>query len=190
MFVFYYTFTSNKILSAAILFEASKEFLNSTNADEDDVDDDQSSFVSAPLLPAFPSVAMETLPLRYDHASREEQAAAVAMGGRVTAGRFDSALEDYYTLRLRGTRNHTGKSSSGIFNMLISLFQLCQTGCWLTPSSSLIPPVLPSILTPTPGPLSCPTEPSPHMLLPPRRVSTHSLSLANIREVIGRRLAK
>ncbi|KAM9335144.1 RPA-related protein RADX [Symphorus nematophorus] len=90
-----------------ILFEASMEFLESTNADEDDDDDDDdedaSSFVTAPLLPAFPPIAVETLPMRYDHACREEQAGAVAMGGRATAvcGKFDSAPEDYYTLRLR-----------------------------------------------------------------------------------------
>lgn len=86
------------------------EFLENTNADEgddnddddDDDDEDASSFVTAPLLPAFPPVAMETLRMHYDHDRREEQASAVAMGGRATAaGRFDS--ESYYTLRLRGT---------------------------------------------------------------------------------------
>ncbi len=94
-------------LSAVILFEASMEFLENTNADDDDdIDDDEdtSSFVTAPLLPAFPPVAVETLPMRYNHAHRDEQAVAVGMGGRATAARrFDSALEDYYTLRLRGT---------------------------------------------------------------------------------------
>ncbi|XP_076580767.1 RPA-related protein RADX isoform X1 [Chaetodon auriga] len=87
-----------------ILFEASMEFLENTNADEDvddDDDEDSSSFVTAPLLPAFPPVAVETLPMRYDHARREEQAVAVAMGGRaVAAKRFVLALEDHYSLRL------------------------------------------------------------------------------------------
>ncbi len=85
------------------------EFLENTNADEDedeeddDADEDSSSFVTAPLLPTFPPIAEETLPMRYDHAHREEQVGAVAMGGRaLTAMKFDSALEDYYTLRLRG----------------------------------------------------------------------------------------
>ncbi|KAG7236238.1 hypothetical protein INR49_001154 [Caranx melampygus] len=76
------------------------EFLENSNTDEDDVND-ASSFVTAPLPPTFPPVAMDTLPMRYDHARGDEQAVAVAMGGRVTPERFDSALEDYYTLRLR-----------------------------------------------------------------------------------------
>ncbi|XP_040887546.1 RPA-related protein RADX isoform X2 [Toxotes jaculatrix] len=89
--------------NTVILFEASMEFLENKNADEDDNDDDDdtSSFVTAPLSPAFPPIAVETLPMRYDHARREEQAAAVAMGTGTTPGRFDSALRDYYTLRLR-----------------------------------------------------------------------------------------
>lgn len=99
-------------LSAVILFEASMEFLENTNSDdnndEDDDDDDNdaddaSSFVTAHTLPAFPPVAVETLPMRYDHAHREEQVAAVAMGGRAMPERFDSTLDGYYTLRLRGT---------------------------------------------------------------------------------------
>lgn len=81
------------------------EFLQ--NADEDDDDDDDEdalSFVTAPLLPYFPPVAAETLQMRYNHAHREEQAGAMAMGGRAfTARKFDSAFENYYTLRLRGT---------------------------------------------------------------------------------------
>ncbi|XP_071315383.1 RPA-related protein RADX [Trachinotus anak] len=85
-----------------ILFEASMEFLENTNADEDSSDDDDdSSFITAPLSPAFPPVAVETLPMRYNHAHREEQAVAVTTGGRVTTERFDLAFEDYYTLRLR-----------------------------------------------------------------------------------------
>ncbi|CAI5669825.1 RPA-related protein RADX isoform X2 [Oreochromis niloticus] len=93
-----------------ILFEASMEFLENTNSDdnndEDDEDDDNddedtSSFVTAHTLPAFSPVAVETLPMRYDHTHREEQVAAVAMGGRVTPERFDSTLDGYYTLRLR-----------------------------------------------------------------------------------------
>ncbi|KAG7233200.1 hypothetical protein INR49_007360 [Caranx melampygus] len=45
-----------------ILFEASMEFLENSNTDEDDVND-TSSFVTAPLPPTFPPVAMETLPM-------------------------------------------------------------------------------------------------------------------------------
>lgn len=81
------------------------EFLESTNADEDDKEDedgDTSSFVTAPLHPDQPPIALETLPLRYDHAHREEHAVAMAMGGALS-GRFDSVLDEYYTLRLRGT---------------------------------------------------------------------------------------
>ncbi|XP_026225225.1 RPA-related protein RADX isoform X2 [Anabas testudineus] len=87
-----------------ILFEASREFLENTNGEDDsddDDDDDASSFVTAPLLPAFPPIAMETLPMLYDHTCREEQAVAVAMGGGATPERCDLAVEDYYTLRLR-----------------------------------------------------------------------------------------
>ncbi|XP_041821711.1 RPA-related protein RADX [Chelmon rostratus] len=98
-----------------ILFEASMEFLENTNTDEDiDDDEDTSSFVTAPLLPTFAPVAVETLPMRYNHAHREEQAVAVAMGGRaVAARRFDCALEDYYTLRLRALSD--GLSVDAIF---------------------------------------------------------------------------
>lgn len=95
----------NMSLSAVVLFEASMEFLDNTNSDDDDDDDDDeaSFFISAPLLPRFPPVANETLPMRYDHAHREEQAGAVAMGGAgLIAGKFEFALEEYFTLRLRG----------------------------------------------------------------------------------------
>uniref|UniRef100_A0A8P4K7B4 RPA-related protein RADX n=1 Tax=Dicentrarchus labrax TaxID=13489 RepID=A0A8P4K7B4_DICLA len=99
-----------------ILFEASMEFLENTNADEeeDDDDEDTSSFVTAPLHPSFSPVAAETLPMRYDHGRREEQADAVEIGGRADAiGTFDSALEDYYTLRLRALSD--GVSVDAIF---------------------------------------------------------------------------
>ncbi|XP_041842088.1 RPA-related protein RADX isoform X7 [Melanotaenia boesemani] len=87
-------------LSAVILFQASMEFLENTPEDDDE-DDDASSFTTAPLPPAFPPVAMETLPMPYDHIRREEQAVALAMGGRLTCGKFDFIYRDYYTLRLR-----------------------------------------------------------------------------------------
>ncbi|XP_029283810.1 RPA-related protein RADX isoform X2 [Cottoperca gobio] len=100
-----------------ILFEASMEFLENSNADEDDDDDDgdTSSFVTAPLLPPFPPVAVETLPMRYNHTRREEQAVVLAMGGgRATAAdSFDSALEGYYTLRLRALSD--GESIDAVF---------------------------------------------------------------------------
>ncbi|XP_041842090.1 RPA-related protein RADX isoform X8 [Melanotaenia boesemani] len=83
-----------------ILFQASMEFLENTPEDDDE-DDDASSFTTAPLPPAFPPVAMETLPMPYDHIRREEQAVALAMGGRLTCGKFDFIYRDYYTLRLR-----------------------------------------------------------------------------------------
>ncbi|XP_034413362.1 RPA-related protein RADX isoform X3 [Cyclopterus lumpus] len=85
----------------AILFEASMEFLESTNDDEDDEDDgDASTFVTAPLPPALQPIALETLPMHYDHGNREEQAVAVAMVGGAS-GRFESAVDEYFTLRLR-----------------------------------------------------------------------------------------
>ncbi|KAM4536299.1 RPA-related protein RADX isoform 2-T2 [Odontesthes bonariensis] len=89
---------SNKTV---ILFEASMEFLENTEDEDVDEDEDDSSFTTALLPPTFPPVAMETLPIRYNHTHREEQTGAVVMGGRATPGGFDSALEDYYTLRLR-----------------------------------------------------------------------------------------
>ncbi|XP_018545926.1 RPA-related protein RADX [Lates calcarifer] len=113
-----------------ILFEASMEFLENPDAADDDSDDrdddDASSFVTAPLLPAFPPVAVETLPMRYDHERREEQAAAVELGGRVTGGRFDFTPEDYYTLRLRAL-------SDGVMVDVV----------FLPHSSPLSPPLLP-----------------------------------------------
>ncbi|XP_067436493.1 RPA-related protein RADX [Thunnus thynnus] len=119
--------------NTVILFEASMEFLENTNAnedddsdDDDDNDEDASSFVTAPFLPPFPPVSAETLRMHYDHGRREEQADAVAMGGRATAaGRFDS--ENYYTLRLRAL-------SDGV---LLDATFLPQSS-----SSSLCPPLL------------------------------------------------
>nr|XP_043878458.1 LOW QUALITY PROTEIN: RPA-related protein RADX [Solea senegalensis] len=108
-----------------ILFEASMEFLENTVSDDSEDDDSSVSFVTAPLPLAFTPIAMETLPMRYDHAHREEQAAAVAMGGWVEPGRFDSAFEDYYTLRLRALSD--GVTVDAIF----------------LPHSSSFPPLLP-----------------------------------------------
>ncbi|XP_039644358.1 nuclear envelope pore membrane protein POM 121-like [Perca fluviatilis] len=140
-----------------VLFEASMEFLENVDDEDDEDEEDATSFVTAPLLPTFPPVAMETLPMRYDHGRREEQAVAVAMGGRpaATATRFDSALKDYYTLRLRAL-------SDGVLVDAIFL-----------PHSSSSSPLLPPSLTPTPGPPSSHTEPSPHTH-PPSPASFHS----------------
>ncbi|AWO97338.1 Hypothetical protein SMAX5B_004432 [Scophthalmus maximus] len=96
----WFTVPTEQNQDTVILFEASMEFLENSNADEDD-DDDDYTFATAPLFLTPPPVAEETLPMRYDHARRDEQAVAVVMGGRAEPGRFDSALEDYYTLRLR-----------------------------------------------------------------------------------------
>ncbi|KAF6720425.1 hypothetical protein FQA47_002912 [Oryzias melastigma] len=85
-----------------ILFQASMEFLENPEEDEEEQEDeDVSSFTTAPLPPAFQPVAMETLPMRFDHAHREEQAAVVTMEAGATTRTFNSAPEDYYTLRLR-----------------------------------------------------------------------------------------
>ncbi|XP_031647354.1 RPA-related protein RADX isoform X1 [Oncorhynchus kisutch] len=102
------------------LWEASMEFLE-TNYDEDEDDDDQ-AFLTAPSSPVsllggcrlgLARVAMETVPLQYCPASREEQAVAVEM----QTGEFQNlqccrSLENYsptvsytqtghYTLTLR-----------------------------------------------------------------------------------------
>ncbi|CAJ1048382.1 RPA-related protein RADX [Xyrichtys novacula] len=90
-----------------ITFNASMEFMNNNTdeveeEDEDGDDEDTLAFITAPPLPAIPPVALETLPMRYDHAHREEQAAAVSLGGNVAAvANFDSPVEAYFTLRLR-----------------------------------------------------------------------------------------
>lgn len=77
------------------------EFLQNTSTDEED-DEDAEAFVTAPLPPVLPPIAVETLPLRYEHSQREGLAGAVGLGGRVSAT-SDPVFEDYYTLRLRGT---------------------------------------------------------------------------------------
>ncbi|XP_028298231.1 RPA-related protein RADX isoform X2 [Gouania willdenowi] len=92
--------------STAILFQTSMEFLLSADEDEsvgvDDEDEADSSCSSAPLRPSVAPVAVETLPLRYDHSRGEEQAAAMALGGASSALEgFDSTHQGYYTLRLR-----------------------------------------------------------------------------------------
>lgn len=85
--------------AAAILFEASMEFLQHPSTDEED--EDEESRVTPPPPPVLAPVAAETLPVRYDHSRREELAGAVALGGRAS-GTAGCVLEDYYTLRLRG----------------------------------------------------------------------------------------
>ncbi|XP_074555106.1 RPA-related protein RADX [Halichoeres trimaculatus] len=115
-----------------ILFEASMEFLENTDAgeaeeeDDDEGDEDALSYVTAPLPPAIPLVAVETLQMRYDHTHREEQAVAVSMaGGLAAAGGFDFVREDHYALRLKAL-------SDGI---LVDAFFLPSS------SSSLSPPL-------------------------------------------------
>ncbi|XP_042183886.1 uncharacterized protein LOC121847356 [Oncorhynchus tshawytscha] len=104
------------------LWEASMEFLE-TNYDEDeDEDDDDQAFLTAPSSPVsllggcrlgLARVAMETVPLQYCPASREEQAVAVEMQtGEFQNLRCCRSLESYsptvsytqtghYTLTLR-----------------------------------------------------------------------------------------
>ncbi|XP_027894505.1 RPA-related protein RADX isoform X3 [Xiphophorus couchianus] len=87
-----------------ILFEASMEFVvpaGEEDEDDDEDDDDDSSSYATALPPTFSPVATETLPLRFDYSHREEQAAAMAMGGGASAESFGSAPKDYYTVRLR-----------------------------------------------------------------------------------------
>lgn len=76
------------------------EFLQNTTTDEED--DCEVAPVAPPIPPVLPPIAMETLPLRYNHEQREELAGAVALGGRVSAA-SNTVFDDYYTLRLRGT---------------------------------------------------------------------------------------
>ncbi|KAM9414388.1 RPA-related protein RADX [Pholidichthys leucotaenia] len=109
-----------------ILFETSMEFLG--NEDEDEEDGDDASFVTAPLLPTFPAVAMETLSMRYDYDGREEQAAAMATGGTVMAGKFQFAFEDYYSLRLKALSD--GIPVDAIFLPHASSPLLSHTNTW------------------------------------------------------------
>lgn len=98
---------------AAILFEASMEFLQTTTSDEDH--DDEDSFVMAPLPPVLPPIADETLPLRCDHGQREGLVGAVAMGGRLS-GTSVPVFEDYYAVRLRGRSQVSRSTGSTHFN--------------------------------------------------------------------------
>ncbi|KAM6909469.1 uncharacterized protein FYW49_013304 [Xenentodon cancila] len=134
--------------ATVILFEASMEFLE--NAAGEDDNEDASSFTTAPLPPALPPVATETLPLRYDHDRREEQAVAVAMGGWVAPGRFDSALEDYYTLRLRALSD--GLLVDAVFlphSSSSSFFTLRHSNTW----TSILSHGAFSSVTPPPAPV-------------------------------------
>lgn len=114
-----------------ILFEASMEFLENTEGgevdeeDDDEGDEDVLSYVTAPLPPTVPLVALETLPMRYSHVHREEQAVTVSMAGKLTsAGGFDFVREDHYALKLKAL-------SDGV---LVDAF-------FLPSSSSLFPPL-------------------------------------------------
>lgn len=80
------------------------EFLGNEDGDTDE--DEAVSFASGHQRPAVSEIALETLPMRYDHAHREEQMAAVAMGGQLHASsKFTFTCEDYFTLRLKGELN-------------------------------------------------------------------------------------
>lgn len=82
------------------------EFLGNEDADSDE--DEAVSFAGGPQRPVVKPVALETLPMRYDHAHREEQMAAVAMGGQLHASsKFTFTCEDYFTLRLKGEFEYT-----------------------------------------------------------------------------------
>lgn len=92
---------NHKCCAPEVLFQASMEFLG--NEDEDTDENEVVSFTGSPQRPAVSAVALETLPMRYDHARREEQMAAVAMGGQLhTSSKFAFNCEDYFTLRLKG----------------------------------------------------------------------------------------
>lgn len=83
-----------------VLFQASMEFLGNEDGDTDE--DEAVSFAGGPQRPAVSPVALETLPMRYDHARREAQMAAVAMGVQLHASsKFTFTCEDYFILRLK-----------------------------------------------------------------------------------------
>ncbi|XP_075891311.1 uncharacterized protein LOC142894066 isoform X5 [Nelusetta ayraudi] len=85
---------------SVVLFQASMEFLGNEDGDTDD--DEAASFAGGPQRPALRPVALETLPMRYDHGRREEQVAAVAIEGQLHTGRkFAFACDHYFTLRLK-----------------------------------------------------------------------------------------
>ncbi|XP_008322889.1 RPA-related protein RADX isoform X2 [Cynoglossus semilaevis] len=87
-----------------VLFEASMEFLENTdNEDADDEEDcdETASFITAPLPPTISPVATETLPMCYNPTQREKQAEVVGMGGWAEPMRFDSPIKDCYTLKLK-----------------------------------------------------------------------------------------
>lgn len=98
------------------------EFLQNASTDEDD-DEDGDSFFTAPLPPVLPPIAVETLPLRYDHSHREGLVAAVALGGRACAT-SDPVFEDYYTLRLKGAA-HTHAAAAAALGYANALTRPC-----------------------------------------------------------------
>ena len=98
----------------AVLWEASMEFLDRTECDEDDDGDEEASIFTASVSSFFSGITMETLPLRYSPAHKEQQAASVAMQsgdrGRCfkrQGAEFTSPIESYYVLSLRGMHTHT-----------------------------------------------------------------------------------
>ncbi|KAM9827259.1 RPA-related protein RADX [Neosynchiropus ocellatus] len=85
-----------------LLFEASIEFLENIQSDEEanDVDEEPSSSNSLPTPPSFSHVAIETLTMRFDQELREQQMHSIQMGGKPRDG-WSFASEDYYALKLR-----------------------------------------------------------------------------------------
>ncbi|XP_038128221.1 RPA-related protein RADX isoform X2 [Cyprinodon tularosa] len=158
-----------------ILFEASMEFLeNAADEDEEEDDDDCSSFCTAPLPPMVPAVAMETLPLHFDYDRREEQVAAISMGGGAGAQSFGSAPMDYYTIRLKGRPTPRGEEGELCLRVVmvtcgcpLSSVRWRAHGCSLPPSPLLL-------LLPAPSRQHLDLHPVPRSLL-----STHTAAVSS-----------
>ncbi|KAK7910120.1 hypothetical protein WMY93_014804 [Mugilogobius chulae] len=85
--------------NSVVLFEASLEFLQ--DSEDSDEDSGSSSFITT--APPLATIAMETLPVRFDPDHKEELALALTLGANTAdnAHMFQFAFEDYYSLQLQ-----------------------------------------------------------------------------------------
>ncbi|KAI9999647.1 hypothetical protein NQD34_018314 [Periophthalmus magnuspinnatus] len=112
--------------------------------------DDSASSSYITTCPSLSPIAVETLPVRFDPARKEEMAVAVTMGANVDAAArdFQFAFEDYYSVRLQVL---SGLSLDVLFLP--------------TPRRLLC-------VTRTPGRTFCLTAPSPRTARPPPRLTS------------------